>query len=74
MDSTTEWLRHPRPSHAIDWRRCPLRLTRGGHDKVGALEISKVTPREHQDMRYITGVAVLAVLALLIYIGVTGGQ
>ena len=32
-----------------------------------------VTPREHKDMRYIIIVAVLAVVAILIYIGVTGG-
>ena len=32
-----------------------------------------MTPREHKDMRYIIIVAVLAVVAILIYIGVTGG-
>ena len=35
--------------------------------------MSKVTPREHKDMRYIIGVAVV-VLALLLYIGVTAGR
>ena len=32
-----------------------------------------VTPRGYKDMRYIIIVAVLAVVAILIYIAVTGG-
>ena len=32
-----------------------------------------MTPREYKDMRYIIIVAVLAVAAIMIYIGVTGG-
>ena len=39
-----------------------------------ALEMSKVTPREYKDMRYIIGIAAVAVLALLMYIGVTAGR
>ena len=41
---------------------------------TGALEMSKVTPREYKDMRYIIGIAAVAVLALLMYIGVTAGR
>lgn len=32
-----------------------------------------MTPRERRDMRYIVGVAILAIVMLLIYIGITVG-
>jgi hypothetical protein len=32
----------------------------------------EVTPRERRDMKYIIGIAIAVVVALLIYIGITG--